>query len=60
MNFKVGYINDHDSVIEHDSREFCLNLVDCYSLTSEEIDKIFSLSIEESFISEDLKITRIS
>lgn len=58
VQFKIG--NRLSSKSRYSIREVCLCLVDTYSLTDREIDKIVHLRKGDHFRNEDMVIERVS
>jgi hypothetical protein len=57
IRFKIG--NRLGAASRYTLREFCVSVVDRYSLTETEICTVVTLQIGESFSNEDLTIKRV-
>lgn len=57
IRFKIG--NRFGAASKYTLREFCISIVDRYSLTETEVCTIVTLQRGESFKNEDLMITKV-
>lgn len=57
IRFKIG--NRLGAASRYTLREFCISIVDRYSLTETEVCTIVTLQPGESFANEDLSITKL-
>ena len=57
VRFKIGNRLGKGSV--YTLRDFCISIVDRYSLTETELCTIFTLRVGETFENEDLQVKRI-
>jgi hypothetical protein len=57
VRFRIG--NRLGAASRYTLREFCVCLVDQYSLTEVELCTIFTLQIGEKFTNNDMQVTRV-